>query len=170
MVLESPHQHTVIPVFCDVEPDDLRYIDKGRYAAAFKAHEVEAREEAYGKAADQVTMEVGNRLKLTEVEAWKDALGKAADIPGYLFKTEESDYGEILEKIEENVLKEFRKSCYLSTNREEVDIRCLQRQLLHDLLGIDEFIGNIKEGKRILRDHLAGLQILLVLDGFDHIE
>lgn len=65
---------------------------------------------------------------------------------------------------------DFSRSCYLSNIREKMDLLCLQRQLLRDLLGIDEYIINTTEGKRVLRDHLRGLRILIVLDGVDRIE
>jgi hypothetical protein len=73
----------IIPVFCDVEPTDLRYIDSesGSYRKAFEEHQRKG------------------RVAMEDIEKWKTALNKASEISGLLFKTNESDHGEVLEEI-----------------------------------------------------------------------
>jgi len=79
---------SVIPVFYDVEPADLRRIDRGPYAQAFDKHR--------------------QRVSTEVVEGWKEALRKAADISGLLFKTKDSDYGEFVEEIGKIVRERVR--------------------------------------------------------------
>lgn len=69
LILRSSHKRTIIPVFSDVEPTDLRYIERGCYAQAFRKHETRQLKE--------------------KVKEWKQALKKAADISGFAFKTRE---------------------------------------------------------------------------------
>lgn len=70
-ILRSSHERKVLPVFCDVQPVDLRYIERGCYADAFYRHQQHGR----------VSMEV--------LEGWKEALREAANISGLLFKSKE---------------------------------------------------------------------------------
>jgi hypothetical protein len=37
--LRSSHERKVIPLFCDVQPIDLRYIERGCYVDAFNKHQ-----------------------------------------------------------------------------------------------------------------------------------
>ena len=60
----------VIPVFYDVEPSNLRWVENGPFAVAFEEHKRK-------KSAEQV-------------EEWRDALRKLADITGACFRR--SDY------------------------------------------------------------------------------
>lgn len=89
-ILRSYHEHkrTVIPVFCGVEPADLRRIESGCYKNAFDQHQIK------------------KRVSTEEIEKWKKTLSEAADISGIRFQPNESDYGEILEEIVREVLKE----------------------------------------------------------------
>lgn len=77
---------SIITVFCDVEPSDIRYIEKGRCAKFFKKHKRKGR----------VSKEV--------LKKWKDALHGVSLIPGIMFRAKESDYGEILENVAKTVL------------------------------------------------------------------
>jgi len=87
-MLKSSHERRFIPIFYDVEPTDLRYIEKGCYAQAFDKH---------------------RQRKSTEVvDEWKGALEKAADIIGLTFKTKESDYGKFLKDIVDIVIKHVK--------------------------------------------------------------
>lgn len=90
LILRSHHERNtkIIPVFFDVEPSDLRHIESGRYADAFKKHQHKRR----------VAMEV--------LQKWKTALNDASHITGLPFKTNGSDYGDIVEKIVDSVLQE----------------------------------------------------------------
>ena len=56
----------VIPVFYDVEPGELRRVDRGVFAAAFEKHR---------------TREIAE-----QVQEWADALAKLADITGFVFR------------------------------------------------------------------------------------
>ena len=72
-ILRSYHKRSrmVIPVFCDVEPADLRHTESGCYKDAFDKHQLKGR----------VSMEV--------MEKWRKALSEASEISGITFKTEE---------------------------------------------------------------------------------
>jgi hypothetical protein len=61
----------IIPVFCDVEPTDLRHIDSesGTYRKAFEEHQRKG------------------RVAMEDIEKWKTALNKASEISGLPFKT-----------------------------------------------------------------------------------
>lgn len=63
----------IIPVFCDVEPTDLRYIDSesGRYRKAFEEHQRKG------------------RVAMEDIEKRKTALNQASEISGIPFKTNE---------------------------------------------------------------------------------
>lgn len=89
-ILNSSHEPAIIPVFCDVEPHDLRNIGQGPYALAFQEHQRK------GKVAVAVMKE------------WKEALRKTADISGLVFKTNESEHGVFLEQIVKIVLREVK--------------------------------------------------------------
>lgn len=56
----------VIPVFYDVEPCELRRVEKGRFAEAFEKHK--------------------GRESGKQVEEWADALRKLADVTGCCFR------------------------------------------------------------------------------------
>ena len=60
----------VIPIFYDVEPRELRRVDKGVFAAAFRKHR--------------------RREAAERVQEWTDALCKLADIDAFIFRS--SDY------------------------------------------------------------------------------
>lgn len=89
-ILRSHHKRNtkIIPVFSNVEPSALRHIESGPYAEAFEKYQHKR----------GVAMEV--------LEKWKTALNEASNISGVLFKADESDYGETLEKIVKTVLEE----------------------------------------------------------------
>lgn len=72
-ILRSYHEQNrkVIPVFCDVEPADLRHIESGCYNNAFHKHQSKG------------------RVSMEEIEKWKKALSEAAGISGILFKLNE---------------------------------------------------------------------------------
>lgn len=55
----------VIPIFYDVEPTHLRWVEKGPFAIAFQKHK--------------------SRESLEVVAEWEDALRKLADITGFCF-------------------------------------------------------------------------------------
>lgn len=92
-ILRSYHKHNrkVIPVFCGVQPADLRHIESGCYKNAFDQHQSKG------------------RVSTEDITKWKKTLSEAADISGIFFKPSESDYGEILEDIVRKVLEEVFK-------------------------------------------------------------
>jgi len=70
-ILRVAHEHTIIPVFYEVEPYHLRNIDREPYADAFEKHK---RKES---------MEV--------VERWKEALKEVSYISGLVVNNERTD-------------------------------------------------------------------------------
>lgn len=89
-MLRSSHERKFIPIFCDVEPWELRHTERGCYADAFHKHQQDGR----------VSPEV--------VEGWKEALREAAETKGLQFKSKESDYGEFVREIENVVTKQVK--------------------------------------------------------------
>lgn len=81
----SDPKPTIITVFCDVEPSDLRHFEKGPYAKAFEKHE--------------------GRHAMTVVDEWKVALIEASNISGLTFKKDTSDHGEFLNIIVNRVFE-----------------------------------------------------------------
>lgn len=81
----SDPKPTIITVFCDVEPSNLRHFEEGPYAEAFKKHE--------------------GIHAMTVVNEWKAALIEASTITGETFKKDTSDQGEFLKKIVNRVLE-----------------------------------------------------------------
>jgi len=61
----------IIPVFCDVEPKDLRYVESGCYAKAFEEHQRKG------------------RVAIEDIQKWRTALNEASHISGLLLKTNE---------------------------------------------------------------------------------
>jgi len=80
----------IIPVFWDVEPLTLRYIEGGCYKKAFEEYTRKGR----------VTKEV--------MENWRNALKKASHLSGFVFKTKEGNHGKILKQIVDSVLEVFK--------------------------------------------------------------
>lgn len=72
---------SIITVFCDVEPRDLRRIEKGSYAQFFEEHKSKG------------------RVSEEDLKKWKDALYEVSWISGIKFRAKESDYGNFLEKV-----------------------------------------------------------------------
>ena len=60
----------VVPVFYNVEPSEVRWVESGPFAAAFEKHK--------------------SKRTVEQVEEWRDALCKLADITGFCFRL--SDY------------------------------------------------------------------------------
>jgi hypothetical protein len=79
-ILRVAHEHTIIPVFYEVEPYHLRNIDREPYAKAFEEHKRKGKD----------SMEV--------LERWKEALKEVSYISGLVFNNE-SDYSEFFDEI-----------------------------------------------------------------------
>ncbi|GLJ27773.1 hypothetical protein SUGI_0545080 [Cryptomeria japonica] len=86
MLDSDPTSIKIIPIFYDIEPSELRHVEKGAYATAFEEHRRKGR----------VTDE--------RVESWIKALEKVSAISGIPFRTEIDDHGERLKEIVETVL------------------------------------------------------------------
>ncbi|KAH9303641.1 hypothetical protein KI387_008045, partial [Taxus chinensis] len=80
----------IIPIFYDIKPSDLRYIDKGAYAEAFRNHRN------------------SGRVDISVVEKWVNALINVSSISGLEFRKDEDDLGEFLDRIVDVVLKEVK--------------------------------------------------------------
>eukprot|EP00253_Pinus_taeda_P029271 PITA_29271 len=87
-IWHSKHERKIIPVFYDVEPCDLREIDRKPYAKAFQEHKL--------------------NQKMEDVEKWKKALREVSKISGEVFKSDKSDYGDVLDKIVQSVFKDVK--------------------------------------------------------------
>ncbi|GLJ28461.1 hypothetical protein SUGI_0559910 [Cryptomeria japonica] len=81
----------VIPIFYGIQPSDLRYTVTGAYAEAFRNHRIRGRVDT-------------QRLKI-----WQNALNKVSHISGLVFVKEKDDLGELMDRIEDTVLREVRR-------------------------------------------------------------
>lgn len=118
-ILESSKERDIkiIPLFCDVEPSDLRYIKKGLYAKSFEQHEQKGR----------VTMD--------DIQSWTTALEEASHISGIPFTKNESDFGETLEKIVKIVMKEvFRRDAHEMPDKYEVGLEEQAKDFQNEIL------------------------------------
>lgn len=88
-IWHSNHQRKIIPVFYDVEPCDLREIDREPYAEAFQGHQR------------------NDKIK-TEVEGWKEALRGVSKISGEVFQSDKSNWGNVLDKIVQSVFEDVK--------------------------------------------------------------
>ncbi|GLJ52673.1 hypothetical protein SUGI_1121070 [Cryptomeria japonica] len=83
-----------IPIFCDVKPFELRYPDKGVYAAAFAKHEEKG------------------RFSKEKIAQWKEALHSSSLISGYEFSTSNDNVemlcSEITLAVQQEVGKTFK--------------------------------------------------------------
>ncbi|GLJ24505.1 hypothetical protein SUGI_0468160 [Cryptomeria japonica] len=83
----------IIPVFYNVKPCHLRWMDKkGRYAKALKMHERK------------------NRYDSITIRKWKTALHRVSTLSGYELDACNGDLGELLEKIVQQVSRKVEKS------------------------------------------------------------
>eukprot|EP00253_Pinus_taeda_P016173 PITA_16173 len=84
---------TILPVFYNVEPSELRWTEKdGRYAEALRKHEEK------------------NRYDSETIQKWREALCTAANISGFELKQFNGDEGELLEAVVLRVLKHVDKT------------------------------------------------------------
>ncbi|KAH9303671.1 hypothetical protein KI387_008075 [Taxus chinensis] len=78
----------IIPIFYDIRPSDLRYINKGPYAEAFRNHRN------------------SGRVDISVVEKWVNALIDVSTISGVEIRKDEDDLGEFLDRVVDVVWKE----------------------------------------------------------------
>lgn len=88
LMLESfkEGRSSIITVFCDIKPSDLRYVENGSYAQFFEKHKSKG------------------RVSEEDLMKWKEALYNASFISGIEFIAKGSDYGEFLEEVAKRVL------------------------------------------------------------------
>lgn len=104
LMLESLKEgrSSIITVFCDVKPSDLRYIEKGSYAQCFEEHKSKG------------------RVSEEDLMKWKEALYNASFISGIEFIAKESDYGEFLEEVAKTVFNLEQKSEPVEVAKDQV--------------------------------------------------
>ncbi|GLJ27774.1 hypothetical protein SUGI_0545100 [Cryptomeria japonica] len=155
MLDSDPTSIKIIPIFYDIEPSELRYVEKGAYATVFEEHRRKGR----------VTDE--------RVESWIKALEKVSAISGIAFRTETDDHGERLNEIVETVLgREKLHLCEhpvgLRQAAEHFEKQTLLRNLLRDK---NLRIEDLRRGRAMLQDRLRGLtRVLIVFDDIDNTE
>eukprot|EP01018_Ginkgo_biloba_P023509 Gb_17378 [translate_table: standard] len=81
----------IIPVFYNVKPNDLRWVDAGAYADALKVHEKKKR------SAPQT------------LQKWKNALHEVSYRSGFEFDSQIGDLGKLMKDIGDCVLKEVKR-------------------------------------------------------------
>ncbi|KAH9290030.1 hypothetical protein KI387_034147, partial [Taxus chinensis] len=100
----------IIPVFYDVAPSDLRFIDKGFYAQAFSNYE-------------------GKGRYLDKLERWKESLQSVSVITGYECSKHNNDDEEVCQRIVRTVLKEVQVKKPLHVAEHSVGLNKLIRDL-----------------------------------------
>lgn len=110
----------VIPVFYDVEPTALRYINSGCYQKAFEKHR--------------------RRVTVEKTEKWKKALLDASLLKGELCNTKEHDLWDFSQKIVDIVLKEFEHESLAVTKELAAKDFPIGASELDDFKFIKEFI------------------------------
>ncbi|KAG0608202.1 hypothetical protein M758_8G087000 [Ceratodon purpureus] len=109
----------VIPVYYDVEPAHLRWVENGPFAAAFEKHKLKRIPE--------------------QVEEWRDALLKLADITGFCFRL--SDYkGNEAELKQEVVNVVLSFTCRVEAVPIEHDLVGVEDQMNVCITTIEEFM------------------------------
>ncbi|BFG34512.1 hypothetical protein CerSpe_207860 [Prunus speciosa] len=122
-IVECMKIDTILPVFYDVDPSDVRK-QKGTFAKAFNKHE--------------------KNFKKEKVQRWRDALTKVANISGWTSKDrDESDLiKEIVEEVCDKVYPTIFTSPGSTTKWVGIDFRVRKIELLLDLEAKDvRFIG-----------------------------
>ncbi|GLJ27766.1 hypothetical protein SUGI_0544920 [Cryptomeria japonica] len=141
MLDSYPTSIKIFPIFYDIEPSELRHVEKGAYATAFEEHRRKG------------------RVTLERVETWIKALDKVSAISGIPFRTEIDDHGERLKEIVETVLvKVGREQLHvceypvgLRQAAEHLEKVVLSRSELTHVVGI---LGLGGSGKSTLATHL----------------
>ncbi|KAH9303230.1 hypothetical protein KI387_014813, partial [Taxus chinensis] len=104
----------IVPVFYDVTPSDLRYIEKGRYATAFTTYEEKQRH-------------------VNWLDEWKRALHKVSFINGIGFDSSNGNMGKLCKNIVDTVVNEVGK----------VKIKC-ELEIAEHPFGLDEAIQELE--------------------------
>ncbi|GLJ25235.1 hypothetical protein SUGI_0482890 [Cryptomeria japonica] len=160
---------TIIPVFFNVQPTDLRWVAQGEgmYAKAFTKHQEKG------------------RYSLEKLEEWKMALHSVSFYKGEIINNNDEEKM-MLKTIVNHVLKviqivpleaakhpvglqeavaDFEKIVY---NCAEVESSIQIIELLQDIGFKGETFENIEKGKKIVSNCLKSIRLLIVLDDVDH--
>lgn len=106
-MLTSSHEPRFIPIFCDVEPSALSFVENGCYAKAFEKHLTREPKEVVVEWKEALRKAAGISGKVFK---GKEALGKAADNSDTVFYLKESDdYGKLVKNIENTVMKHVKR-------------------------------------------------------------
>ncbi|XP_057836186.1 disease resistance protein L6 isoform X2 [Cryptomeria japonica] len=112
-----------IPVFCDVKPDDLRYLYKGIYAQAFQKHEE------------------NGRYSEERLHQWKEALRTSSGMSGHIFSTANGDVEMLCTKIAMAVQKEVENTRYLEVAKHPVGLDELVEDFERQVKGKGNIVG-----------------------------
>lgn len=116
---------SIITIFCDVNPRDLRRIGKGRYAQFFEKHKSE------------------NRVSEEDLKKWKDALYNVSFISGIKFRAQKSDHGVFLEEVAKRVFNlEQPKSEPVEFAKDEVGLKQAAEDIQSRILQIKNLAPN----------------------------
>lgn len=89
---------TILPIFYNVEPSDLRH----------KKYVVSLRSLAGKETIDFQTQVKKPRYEADLIEKWKNALSDAADISGFNLRTYNGDRGQLVDKVVQRVLEKMK--------------------------------------------------------------
>eukprot|EP01018_Ginkgo_biloba_P038209 Gb_27866 [translate_table: standard] len=188
-------KNTIIPLFYNVEPRDVRYPEKGPYAQSFQKH---------------VT---GDRHSPDTVSEWKKALKEVSDLSGWsleatsldvakhpvglkqfnelikLLKVDPSPHDDrvltvgiygmgglgkttLAKAVYNDIHSRFEASSFVSDVRESAQqsngLRDLQKQILKNLTkGRSIEVNSIDHGKTVMKNHLRSKRVLVILDDVD---
>ncbi|KAG0627724.1 hypothetical protein M758_2G223400 [Ceratodon purpureus] len=87
-------QKVIIPVFYDVNPEDLRYVERGPYAKGFRKHQ--------------------SRNPQKDIQKWKDALIQVAEFRGFRKDEVSGDENELVKRIVAAVERALPVNLHLS--------------------------------------------------------
>eukprot|EP01018_Ginkgo_biloba_P021975 Gb_40546 [translate_table: standard] len=122
----------VFPVFYDVRPSDLRYIEKGVYADALIQHEQKG------------------RYISAKLDEWKKALYNASFISGMEFNSLNDDMGQLLTNLASTVLQELKMVPLLEVAKYPVGLDEAVKDFEKQMLGRGEHDQNQSENVKIV--------------------
>ncbi|XP_049931901.1 disease resistance protein Roq1-like isoform X2 [Nymphaea colorata] len=162
----------IIPVFFGVEPSDVRN-QTGPFRSAFEEHE--------------------KKLNQEEVRNWREALKKVGSLSGFTLKDMNWDEAKLKRAVIESVSAKLNKNTFevakhpvgIETRVNDVkkmlengDVRenarqhnglvNLQKKFIEDIFKEkNTSLGDVDQGKIVIKDKASGKRILLILDDVD---